>query len=133
MTTNEISTSLFGEYLREFCICYEHLNEIKSLINRDHVPMKLIFALLKETSNLLNRHCYPESKIFKEFLRIQDQVLEILADRHRDKHQWIDYFYHECDCGKRPGLAIIDGVEYKIDSVDSLLEVMRVHYRSKEQ
>lgn len=64
------------------------------------------------------------SEVYNKFI---DEVMVVIQELVGDKESdWIGYFIYETDCGERPGWVKINDKEIIVDSVDKLIEVMKL-------
>ncbi len=74
-----------------------------------------------------------ESKLGESMAWIVDSLVIASSDAIGDSNEFLSWFLWECDCGDKPNECTIDGSNFIVDSVKSLIEVIEYYNRSCEK
>jgi hypothetical protein len=100
----------------DFAEFKKYIEPIREYIKETDEANKFISAISSESyafvtigSNLLDRYI----DLFEKLLGVEEG-------------EWISWYVFECELGKRPMSAYIDGKEYEIDSDEALYELINI-------
>ena len=83
---------------------------------------RIIDAILLHEKTLAPLKLIPESPVNESFYAMVRYNLEGFSEDHRG---WIEWYFWECDFGRKPQKAALQGEEMRpVDTVDKLVDFM---------
>lgn len=96
--------------------------EAKELIEKLQQRIQAFEVASKDLSKLIG---YPSGEFGESIGYLVDLLIETTSVVIGDEQKWLSWFIYDCEFGKKPMVATVDGKEYLVDSIDVLLNVIK--------